>query len=420
LDSIFQYNNIEHLHIELTNLCNASCPACPRFFKNSSLPAPGLDLNTWTLEDFKRRLPVDFLKNIKHINFCGNHGDPVACKELLDILKYLSDIKIKVIEMHSNTGGKTSKTWSEIGKLFAKNPDWIMIFSVDGLEDTNHIYRRNIKWNKVEENIKAFTQWGGKSDWDFLVFKHNEHQIEEARQKATEWGVTNFVPKIPANVDKGTKLKPMPANKNDGTTDYLIHAAENKEYRNELIDSEEEIIETLNFKPENYEKQLERPLQIMKYKGKEPKPEWDKVKIIPKCKKESGKSTIYIDANGTVVPCCWIGITLPAIKECKQSGSTTDYITHQLDTKFNEHGGLDRLNLDKYSLKEVLGFNILGKMFEGGWDKTTKEGKIAQCSDFCGGENIVDQIYTTTGNENERYDYLKDRWKERQDERRQN
>ena len=108
MDSIFQYNNIEHLHIELTNLCNASCPACPRFFKNSSLPAPGLDLNTWTLEDFKRRLPVDFLKNIKHINFCGNHGDPVACKELLDILKYLSDIKIKVIEMHSNTGGKTS------------------------------------------------------------------------------------------------------------------------------------------------------------------------------------------------------------------------------------------------------------------------------------------------------------------------
>ena len=91
-----------------------------------------------------------------------------------------------------------------------------------------------------------------------------------------------------------------------------------------------------------------------------------------------------------------------------------------LDTKFNEHGGLDRLNLDKYSLKEVLGFNILGKMFEGGWDKTTKEGKIAQCSDFCGGKNIVDQIYTTTGNENERYDYLKDRWKERQDERRQN
>ena len=41
--------------------------------------------------------------------------------------------------MHSNTGGKTSKTWREIGKLFAKNPDWIMIFRVDGLEDTNHI-----------------------------------------------------------------------------------------------------------------------------------------------------------------------------------------------------------------------------------------------------------------------------------------
>ncbi len=416
MDSIFQYNTVEHLHIELTNLCNASCPSCPRFFRNSSLPHPGLDLNTWTLEDFKRRLPIEFLKNVTHINFCGNHGDPVACKELLEILQYLDEIRIPIVEMHSNTGGKTAKTWSKIGELFGRNSKWLMIFSVDGLEDTNHIYRRNIKWNKVEQNIKAFTQWGGQSDWDYLIFKHNENQIEEARKLSKEWGVTNFVPKIPANVDRGTQLKPMPANNNEGKTDYFIHAAEDKKYRSELIDTEDILHEDLNFSSEEYKTIMAKEEKIPVYKGTDESSKWDKMKIDPKCGKGPGKSTLYIDANGNVVPCCWVGIEIPVIKECTKSGNIYNFKVNQLYSKFNEYGGLDKLNLDKYSLKEVLDSKILTNMFEKTWNKTTQEGKMVICSDYCGGENIVDQIYTAEGNENDRYVTLQDAWSKRKDE----
>ena len=72
-DSIFHHP--EHLHIELTNLCNASCPSCPRFYQNSSLVNPGLKLNSWSLQDFKNRLPIEFLKNITHIWISHEHPD---------------------------------------------------------------------------------------------------------------------------------------------------------------------------------------------------------------------------------------------------------------------------------------------------------------------------------------------------------
>lgn len=416
-DSIFHHP--EHLHIELTNLCNASCPSCPRFFQNSSLINPGLKLNSWSLQDFKNRLPIDFLKNITHINFCGNHGDPVACKELEDILEYLHEINMPIVEVHSNVGAKTIKTWDRIGQIFAENTDWLMIFSVDGLEDTNHLYRRNIKWFKVEQNIRAFTKHGGTSDWDFLVFKHNEHQVEEARLLSKEWGITNFVPKIAANTDRGTSLKPMPANNNEGTTDYWIHAPANPIYRNADLDGSY-LNEDLNFKPEHYTNKFKDtiPAKIIDYTEKDP--EWDKRKIVPKCQKNfvgQGTSTVYIDANGTVIPCCWVGIELPVIEEAKMDGHVYNYATKQLMEKFEEYGGLDKLSLNKYSITEILHSGFLQNMFENTWDKTTAEGKMAVCSDFCGGTNVVDQIYTAPGVENERYKTPQEQWRKRKNER---
>lgn len=416
-ESIF--HNVEHLHIELTNLCNASCPSCPRNFSNSFLLRPGLKLNTWTLEDFKKRLPPEFLTSVDHINFCGNHGDPVACKELLGILEYLDEINVRVIEMHSNTGAKTAATWSKIGELFARNKDWVMIFSIDGLEDTNHLYRRNVKWNKVEQNIKAFTQHGGTSDWDFLVFKHNEHQIEEVKQLSKDWGVKNFTPKIPANVDTGEGLQRMPAMNNEGYLDYYIEASTNPKYRPDVED--ENLISTLNlsFEPENYNRLMSQPEKdISECEKHDIKPrDIDNVKIVPKCKKSHNTSSIYIDANGIVMPCCWVGLYTPMINEFKMTGHILGHETWQLYDMVEKAGGWDKLDLNKYSIEEIITSGVLQEVFEDKWDKTVAEGKSSICANYCGGSNIVDQIYTSDEIESERYNPLKEAWREIKNER---
>ena len=67
-----------------------------------------------------------------------------------------------------------------------------MTFAIDGLEDTNHLYRRNVRWSKLMENIKAFTDAGGEATWAMLIFKHNESQIENCRSLSCTLGFRSF------------------------------------------------------------------------------------------------------------------------------------------------------------------------------------------------------------------------------------
>ena len=66
-----------------------------------------------------------------------------------------------------------------------------MWFSIDGLKNTNELYRRKLEWEKLMRNASAFIEAGGVAYWDMLVFKHNEHQIEEVRQLAKNMGFKN-------------------------------------------------------------------------------------------------------------------------------------------------------------------------------------------------------------------------------------
>ena len=63
-----------------------------------------------------------------------------------------------------------------------------MFFSVDGLEDTNNMYRRGVLWDRIDANIRAYTGTGAKGMWDYLMFEYNKHQIEQAKDQCKEWG----------------------------------------------------------------------------------------------------------------------------------------------------------------------------------------------------------------------------------------
>jgi MoaA/NifB/PqqE/SkfB family radical SAM enzyme len=65
-------------------------------------------------------------------------------------------------------------------------------FSIDGLSDTNHLYRRGVAWERVMRNAEAFLGAGGRAVWKFVVFPHNEHQVEVARKISERMGFTRF------------------------------------------------------------------------------------------------------------------------------------------------------------------------------------------------------------------------------------
>ncbi|MFB8793762.1 MAG: hypothetical protein U7126_05920 [Microcoleus sp.] len=70
-----------------------------------------------------------------------------------------------------------------------------VIFSIDSLADTNSVYRNNTNWDRIMQSVNSFIQAGPKAVWHYLIFEHNQHQVELARALAEELGFVEFVPK---------------------------------------------------------------------------------------------------------------------------------------------------------------------------------------------------------------------------------
>ena len=51
--TMFNYKDISQMHLEITNRCNAACPMCMRFYQNSPLLRPDLELGEISGEQFK-------------------------------------------------------------------------------------------------------------------------------------------------------------------------------------------------------------------------------------------------------------------------------------------------------------------------------------------------------------------------------
>jgi len=398
----FKITEIDYLHLEISNNCNAICPACPRYFKNSPYVKPGLELTSWTIDDFKRYLPKEIFISVNRINFCGNHGDPLSCKDFIKIVEYLDEIGyVGRLEVHTNGGLKNESYWKQVGEVFSKHDNWKVIFSIDGLEDTNHLYRRNVKWDNVIRNIKAYNSIAGAvSTWEYLIFEHNEHQIEKAKELSIEMGFRYFIPKKTLNLDNSEHWVTIPAINKEGKTDYHLYPPKNSENRNGFITTDKVMKLNHEFNPESLKNEKQPREGDLIYNGRSTWEECDKP-INPKCKtknEDKEYSSLYIDANGIVTPCCWLNIQTPVNKELDYKENTGNIAMYQLYNKYKKIGGLDKLNLNENSFDDIL--LLMEELFESSWNKSAECGKTIWCTEYCGHQTAVDQLYTHEGVQN--------------------
>ena len=191
---MFDLSQVKVLHIEPTSRCNAACPMCNRF-KEGNLN-PNLMLKDLRLEEIKTRLDLEFVENLDKMFMCGNHGDPAASIYTIEIYEWFRKVNpLITLGMNTNGGLRNKDWWIRLGKILNRERDYV-IFSIDGLEDTNHIYRRNVIWTKLMENARAFISAGGRAHWEMLIFEHNEHQVEAARNMAESMGFSFFRTKV--------------------------------------------------------------------------------------------------------------------------------------------------------------------------------------------------------------------------------
>ncbi len=260
---------IKRLHIELTNACNSKCPLCIR--TNSPVVEKVKHL---TLDDIKK---INF-SAVEFVQFCGNFGDPILCPEIYEICDYIIQKGIRIF-IKTNGGMRDKKFWSDLGKLFSKEniqdrglpyPDvnHKVIFDIDGLEDTNHLYRVGTDFKKIMENAQSFINAGGLAEWEWLVFKHNEHQIMEARDLAIHMGFYKF------HLKKTRSRGRLKKAKKEGHDLEL-------QYTNKVFDIRGNTYDLQNWI--YYEE--ETPVQC----------------------KGSDRKEMFISCEGDMFPCCWWG-----------------------------------------------------------------------------------------------------------------
>ena len=183
--------DIKTIEFNITNLCNAKCPLCVRTIMiDDNNNGRGTPFIKKSIEpELYESIAVGLGEHSKNIeaSFCGTTGDAINHPDIDEIID-ISQKYYKKLWIESNASVKSEDWWRQLGNKRVR-----MRFAIDGLSDTNGLYRINTNYEKIMANAQAFLDAGGLASWKFIIFDHNEHQVEEARELAKRMGFKNFV-----------------------------------------------------------------------------------------------------------------------------------------------------------------------------------------------------------------------------------
>ena len=255
---------VTHLHIEASSHCNARCPGCPRnaygYPLEGFFPEKNLELDRYdqVLQEYK---------DVGSILFCGNHGDPMMNP---DIAKFC-DIENIQFTIATNGGIGRLETYELLAKQGVK-----IVFGIDGLEDTNHLYRQGVNWQNLMRRVKHFIDLGGDAEWQFIRFQHNMDQEQEARTLSNDLGFNHFF-------TLGGSRNNMPAIQKDKSISHWILPPD-KDARPQKFDVDAYI--NMRYKPYNLAKNT---------------------CTVSKIKCEHLDGSVYMNSSGELFPCCYHG-----------------------------------------------------------------------------------------------------------------
>lgn len=337
---------IKVLEIENSSMCNAACPQCLRELR------PGD--HSWFNENylptsfFKDRIPKEVYLNLNKLLFTGTIGDPCTAPNFIDVIKTVRsiapDIKIAVA---TNGGMKSEAFWKDLAKALGSNSE--VVFAIDGLEDTNDIYRMNVSWKKLMKNVKSFINAGGNATWQYIIFKHNQHQVDEAKLIAKEVGFQNFLSKPSHRFVVDDILETQRIGKNQ----IVISAPTEDKYVHSIV--------------------------LKKEKTKFVMQDWleKSENTCIECYAKKDKS-IFIDSLGQIFPCCFLAASIYS--------RTAINVPDGWDLLWNKYGK-EKINLNYVDWDNILDSKFF-QSIEESWRLSYQEGRLAICAGTCSNSNI--------------------------------
>ena len=326
------YHDIKHIHLEISSLCNARCPLCPRNFHGYPYNDGYIERNL-TLQEVKHIFQPTFIKQLTGIMINGNFGDCVMNTETPDIIEYFKTHSPNIkIDVSTNGGARPKQFWQRLAEL-----DVHVLFALDGLADTHSIYRQDTVYETVLKNAKTFIEAGGQATWKIIPFDHNQHQIEACQELSKQLGFSDFILTDQGRdtgvaVDKKGKVVNVLGKPKKINFEQLLQSKK----------TDEVVLEDLN------------PV----------------VKNIT-CEVKKSKS-IYVTSTGEVYPCCYTGF----YPRTYGHGQYYEVVNQQLRDIIKPNNALET------SLQEsITWFDSV----EESWNKSNfKQGRLLICNDVCG------------------------------------
>ena len=340
------YNTVKTIQIEHSSMCNAACPQCLREWWDGDYSR--INQTYIPTEFYETRIPQHVYDNLEKINFCGTVGDCCTAPNFIEVCRVVKRKNPAIeISIATNGGMRTPSWWAELATVLTPND--FVIFGIDGLADTNDIYRVNVRWNKLMANAQAFIDAGGRAEWQFISFAHNEHQIPAAEALSKQMGFKRF---------------------------FTIY--NNRFVVEELFQKKSVGNKGIELLPPKAEQ--EKSILLRREKPMPTNPdEWYSVaeQQCIKCQAQQDLEA-YIDAETHLFPCCYLA-------GAKFTLDPTD--EHDGYYKLWSEHGADKIKLDQNNWDDVVSGNYFDALTKT-WTKKFKEGRLLVCSGVCSSQEI--------------------------------
>lgn len=168
------------ISLEPSNVCNLHCPECPVGVRTEKVRPINIDLG------LSKKLIDSLSETLTHVIFYFQ-GEPFMNAQFLELVKYA---RSKNILTSTSTNGQLIN--NERAKQIVESGLDRLIISIDGTtQETYEKYRVGGSLEKALQTVKDISAWKKALrkpypfiEIQFIVMKHNEHQINEIKSLA--------------------------------------------------------------------------------------------------------------------------------------------------------------------------------------------------------------------------------------------
>lgn len=320
-----------------------------------------------TLDFVKRFFTEDMLCNhVRRVTMCGDVGDPIYCKEYIEICRYIKQTNPNIhIFTITNGSHKKAEWWAELASVL--NHRDVINFSIDGYDDaSNNLYRVNSNWDSIITAIKTVRNKNPDVflNWAMIVFRFNQDYIQHITEQARALGMDSL------QITRSTKFGSKYGNAYGGVNDVLEpraeHISSSHRYERQTINISGRYIDNIDYLKFNQQKYFEI------------KQQYQNQPVTPLC--EIGNRGIYVNAEGVVFPCSWTSFPYTSL-------SHNNKTIHWPDSFFAKYR--QQMNLNYRTFEEIIHDPLWSKCSQGFVDSSKT---WVECGQKCS-THVVDENY---------------------------